>query len=691
VIIMRTETFPAGALSHVRIERQGDVAFIVIDNPPINAGSIEVRRGILEALGTLEADGSITAVVLIGAGKTFVAGSDLKEFSAPLADPQVPAVIAALENFPKIVVAALHGAALGGGFELALGCDARIATADAVVGLPEVTFGIIPGAGGTVRLPRLTGADTAIDIITSCRRLTAGEALELGLVDRIAERLVEDAASFARSLPAKRRIRDLPVAAYSQDALDKAAADAIRKRRGHPGVEEAIAAVRRAVSTDFDAALAEERAVFQRLRMTDESAALRHLFFAERRAGDIDGMKNVASRRLDTIGVLGAGTMGAGIAACFLSAGYTVRLVDQNADALATLPGRLETMVAAPSPRDTLSAKFSASCDIGSLSDCDMIIEAVFEDMAVKRALFETLGSVAAPGTIIASNTSYLDLDDLAKSAADPSCVVGLHFFSPANRMKLLEVVRGERTAPDVLKTALAVGRRLGKVAVVSGVGEGFIGNRIYNAYRLQCERMIEQGADPLQIDRAMEAFGFAMGPFAVGDLSGLDIAAANRRGRREAGIDPQDQVSLLEILVEGGRLGRKTAGGWFDYPDGARRGVKSDDTAAILEKWRGERGFEQLDFTDEDIQARAIAAIANEAALVLSEGIASRPSDIDLVWVNGYGFPARLGGPLYWANRQPQAWMSAAMDALRANPHPGFEAGKLSVALPAAEETKLG
>ncbi|MGP4689235.1 3-hydroxyacyl-CoA dehydrogenase NAD-binding domain-containing protein [Agrobacterium pusense] len=670
--------------SRVRIERDGDIAFIVIDNPPINAGSIEVRRGLIEALKTLQGDDTVTAAVLIGAGKTFVAGSDLREFSAPLADPQVPAVISAIELFRKPIVAALHGAALGGGFELALGCDARIVAADAVVGLPEVTFGLIPGAGGTVRLPRLTSADKALEIITSCRRVGAMEALAIGLIDEIANGdLRAEAARFGRSLSGKRRVRDLPVVDFSPDALDAAAASAIRARRGHPGVNEAIAAVRRAVTSEFDAALSEERAEFQRLRMTEESAAMRHLFFAERRASDVAGLDSVSPRPLSTIGIVGAGTMGAGIAACFLSAGYRVRLVDQTAAILASLPDRLSKMVQDASPSTVISTLFSASENIGSLSDCDMVVEAVFEDMDVKKELLRNLERVLRPQSIIASNTSYLDLNDLAASTAEPSRVVGLHFFSPAHRMRLLEVVKGVATAPDVLKTALTVGRRFGKVSVVAGVCEGFIGNRIYNAYRLQCEAMIEQGASPGQIDRALENFGFAMGPFAVGDLSGLDIAAANRRRRRAAGLDQDRSQSSLEHLVAEGRLGRKTAAGWYDYPEGARRGIESETVATMLDRQRARTGVEQREFEDWEIQALALASIGNEAALVLAEGIAARPSDIDLVWVNGYGFPARLGGPLYWLSRQPDHWFASAMQLLEQNPFPGFRKGHLSLLRP--------
>ncbi|WHA44104.1 3-hydroxyacyl-CoA dehydrogenase NAD-binding domain-containing protein [Agrobacterium larrymoorei] len=683
---MQTETSRSGEVSRVRIERDGDIAFIAIDNPPINAGSIEVRRGLLDALAMLQADNSVSATVLIGAGKTFVAGSDLREFSVPLADPQVPAVIAALEQFPKPVIAALHGAALGGGFELALGCDARIATVDAVVGLPEVTFGIIPGAGGTVRLPRLTDAATAIDIITSCRRIKAPEALVLGLVDGIANDLRKDAAALARSLRGKRRVRDMRVVAFTEDALEEAASNARRKRRGHPGVEEAIAAIRRAVSMDFDAALAEERGVFQRLRMTDESAALRHLFFAERRAGNIDDAKDVPVRDLKTIGIVGAGTMGAGIAACFLSAGYKVRLVDQNTEALASLPERLTTMLTTPSVQELIAPRFSTSADVATFADCDMVVEAVFENMEVKRALIGSLNSVVADDAIIASNTSYLNLDLLAEAATNPANVVGLHFFSPAHRMKLLEIVRGKKTSVTVLKTALAVGRKLGKTSVVSGVGEGFIGNRIYNAYRLQCELMVDQGAEPQQVDRALEAFGFVMGPFAVGDLSGLDIAAANRKRRRDEGIDPHDATSFLERLVLRGRLGRKTSAGWYDYPDGARRGVESSDVAAMLNKWRNDCGAMQRQFTEADIQKRALAAIVNEAALVLQEGIAARASDIDLVWVNGYGFPARLGGPLHWFQGRSKEWISSAMQCLEENPQLGYREGVLETILNTSE-----
>ena len=672
--------------ARVRIERDGDVAFIVIDNPPINAASVQVRQGIISALAELETDDRIKSAVLIGAGKTFVAGSDLKEFSAPLADPQVPAVISALETFPKPIVAALHGAALGGGFELALGCDARVATRDAFVGLPEVTFGIIPGAGGTVRLSRLTDAATALEIITSCRRVKAPEALSLSLIDAVAEDLRRDAAEFARSLGCKRRVREKAVVAFDRIALEAAAATARRERRNHPGIEEAIAAVMRSTTEGFEDALLQERSVFQHLRMTDASEALRHLFFAERRAGHVADFDAIESRPIETVGIVGAGTMGVGIAACFLSAGYTVRLVERHSEALASVGARLAEMVRSGSPASGTNNAFSASDRIDSLSGCDLVVEAVFEDMSVKTALLRSLGDVLRPGAIVASNTSYLDLNKLAGAARDPASVVGLHFFSPAHRMKLLEIVRAESTAADVMKTALSVGRKLGKISVVSGVGEGFIGNRIYNAYRLQCEVMIDQGATPKIIDEALEGLGFAMGPFAVGDLSGLDIAAANRRRRRAEGVEPSTNVSFLEQLVEEGRLGRKAGGGWYDYPAQAKRGIESQKVLRLLQDRRRTIGRTGHLPEAEEIRARAIAAIVNEAALVLAEGIAARASDIDLVWVHGYGFPARLGGPIHWAVRQPSEWLQSAAAQLAANPHTGFRQGDLGAFLPTTD-----
>ena len=641
---------PGSPDAAVRLDKAGSVAFLVIDNPPINAGSLAVRQGLLAAIAALADDPALQAGALIGAGTTFIAGSDLREFSAPLLDPQMPAVIAAIENCPKPIVAAIHGAALGGGYEIALACDGRVALADAVIGLPEGTFGVIPGAGGTVRLPRLTDAATALELISSCRRVKAAEAQRLGLIDAVVSDLRSGASDFAMALNgAKRRLRDLPPTPTEPAAFDKAAESALRRGRQRPFAHEQVAALQRAQSEPFEVALAEERAVFQRLRQSDESAALRHLFFAEREAARVEGLEGVKALPIASIGIVGAGTMGSGIAAAFLGAGIAVTLLDFKPEALAAARERVSGFLAkAASP-----AALTTTSDLAALASCDLVLEAVFEDMAVKQELLRQLDAIVRPEAILASNTSYLDLDAIAAATMRPERVVGLHFFAPAHVMKLLEVVRGARTAPDVLATALKLGRSLGKVAVVSGVGDGFIGNRLYNAYRTQCEAMLLAGALPHDVDGAIEALGFAMGPFAVSDLSGLDIAWANRR-RKQTETGDRSDLPVLEWLVEAGRLGRKTGAGWYRYEDGQR--TVDPVVADLIERARIERDVRANALSRETIQARAMAAIVNEALLVLEDGIAARASDIDLVLVNGYGFPKHLGGPLWWARSQDRS-----------------------------------
>jgi 3-hydroxyacyl-CoA dehydrogenase len=661
----------------VRLERQGEIGFIVIDNPPINAGALPVRLGLIEALAELARDPDLRAGVVIGAGSTFIAGSDLREFSAPLAAPQVPAVIAAIEACPKPVVAAIHGAALGGGYEIALACDARVAVESAVVGLPEATFGIIPGAGGTVRLPRLTGAATALEIITSCRRVKAAEACRLGMIDVVVSDLRVEAAAFALRLSGKRRLRAAPPAPFDTEAFERAAAAALRKGRGRPHVAEAIAAVRRALSAPVETALTQERAVFERLRMSDESAALRYLFFAEREAGRVAALASVTPLPVAKVGIVGAGTMGCGIAAAFLLAGLPVSLVDLKPEVLAGAGERVAGFTSrALDP--TRKASLSIADGLDTLGDCDLIVEAVFEDLEVKRSLVASLDALAKPDAIIASNTSYLDLDLIASASSRPELVVGLHFFAPAHIMKLLEIVRGAKTAPAVLATAVALGRRLGKVPVVAGVCEGFIGNRIYNAYRTQCEAMLLEGALPQEIDAAIEDFGFAMGPFTVSDLSGLDIAWANRRRKQAVTGERTADMPVLEWLVAEGRLGRKTGAGWYRHVEGKPQPDAA--VAALIARARRERGVAAKALSKDEIQLRALTAIVNEALLVLEDGIAARASDIDVVLIYGYGFPRHLGGPLHWAALQEPEHLNAALDELMVAAGPAGRRGDLAL-----------
>jgi len=680
----------AAATAPVRIEREGKAAFVVIDNPPVNASSLEVRAGLLDAIAALAKDETLDAIVLAGAGNTFIAGADIREFGKPLRDPQLPAVIAAIEQCPKPVVAAIRGAALGGGCELALACDARVGTSDALMGLPEVTLGIIPGAGGTQRLPRITGIATAIELSTAGRRLPAAEAQRLGLLDEVVNAPADlrgAALRRARSLAGrKRRISELPVPEQSAQAIESAAEDAMKSARGRAAIKEAITAVRNAARMPFAAALAEERAIFQRLRESEEAAALRYLFFAERQAARVTDLAEAAPRPIAQVGIVGAGTMGAAIAICFLDAGLPVRLIERDAQSLERGIDRVRVVYRRLSQSGRMTAeemerrlaRLAPGLGLDPLSQADLVIEAVFEDMDLKKGVFRDLDGVLKPGAILASNTSYLDLDALAGATRRPSDCVGLHFFSPANVMRLLEIVRGRATAADVLATALAVAKTIRKLPVVARVGEGFIGNRIYSAYRTQCELMLEEGAYPADVDSALVAFGLAMGPFAVGDLSGLDIAWRTRQ-RLAAARDPKARhPEALDRLCELGRFGQKTGAGWYRYREGARRGESDPDVHALIEKVSKEKGIARHPFTAEQIQWRALAAMVNEAALLLAEGIAARPSDVDLVLVNGYGFPAHKGGPLFWASRRGRKEVLAALDALPRATGDGFKRGNV-------------
>jgi 3-hydroxyacyl-CoA dehydrogenase len=679
----------AEAARTVRLEREGNIALVVVDNPPVNASSWDVRKGLLEAIRAAAADPTASAIVIIGSGKTFVAGSDIREFGKPIRDPQLPAVIEAIESCAKPVVAAIHGASLGGGFELALGCDARVATADAVVGLPEVTLGMIPGAGGTQRLPRLTGLAAAIEIVTSGRRVPAPEALRLGMLDAVVTNDLRAAAvQHARGLEGrKRRVGEQPIPSEEPDAIEKAAATAMARAKGRDLIGEAIEAVRNSARLPFQEGLTQERVVFQRLRQSEEAAAHRHLFFAQRNAARVSGLDDAKPLPVHRVGVIGAGTMGAGIAVCMLNAGLPVTLVERDQTLLSNGMDRIRGIYRRSIDGGQLSTAeverrvgtITPSIDLAALSDADLVIEAVFEDMGVKQALIRELEPLLRADAVLASNTSYLNLDVLAAASSHPARVVGLHFFSPAHVMRLLEIVRAAATAPNVLATALSLGKRIGKVSVVARVGEGFIGNRVYSAYRTQCELMLEEGAYPEDVDAALVAFGFAMGPFAVGDMSGLDIAWRTRQ-RLEPTRDPNARYpAILDRLCEMGRFGQKTGAGWYRYPDGARRGVPDPEVRAIIEAVSSAKKYARHQFNEEQIQWRALAAMVNESALLLEENIAEHPSDVDLVMVNGYGFPSNKGGPLFWASRRPRKQVLAAIEELAAATGSGFRRGDVA------------
>jgi 3-hydroxyacyl-CoA dehydrogenase len=649
----------------VRVEREGNVAVIVIDNPPVNAGSHAVRQGLLAAVREVDADEDIAGAVLIGAGGTFVAGADIREFGKPLAEPQMPAVIAAIMDSSKPFVAALHGSALGGGFELALACDARIAAPGARVGLPEVTLGMIPGAGGTQHVPPIVGVAAAIDIVCSGRHIKADEAQRLGLVDRIAQGDLRKEAIAMAPGTAKRRLRDATVPAEDSAKVEEAAQAALKAGRKRPQVVAGIEAVKMAAAMPYAEALAREREVFQKLRASPESAALRHLFFAEREAAKVPGIEGAKPREVNTVGIIGAGTMGVGIAMAFADAGIDVQLVEADPAALERGMGRI---------RDP--SRIHPSTELERVAGTDLVIEAVFEDMGVKKELFGRLDAMMEPGAVLATNTSYLDVNEIARATKRPQDVVGLHYFSPANVMRLLEIVRGDATAPDVLATALAVARRIRKLPVVARVGDGFIGNRIFSKYRQQAEFIAEEGALPEEVDAALESFGFPMGPFAVSDLAGLDVAWRNRR-RLDATRDPRERYSAVaDKLVEMKRYGQKTGAGWYRYAPGARRGQPDPEVRAMIEAASAGKGIRRRGFTAEEIVWRILVTMVNEASLLLDEGVAQRPSDVDLVLVNGYGFPRHEGGPLFWASRQDPARLTSTLDAIAAATGYGFKKG---------------
>ncbi len=650
----------------VWLEVEGSIAIVVIDNPPVNASTAAVRAGIVDAIDAVENEPGIDAVVLIGAGRTFISGSDIREFDGPLAEPQMPAVISAIEACSKPVVAALHGRALGGGFELALGCDARVATQDSLVGLPEVTLGIIPGAGGTQRVPRLAGMLPALEIVATGKLVPAPQAQELGLVDHVAtEDLGAEAIAYAKTLGGKKRsLKDVTVGEFDEKAFEERARQLIARGKGRSSTGHSIAALKLAKTLPFDAALTEERRIFNELRVGPEALALRHLFFAERRAGKLIKSLGGEAREIRKVGVIGAGTMGQGIATAFAQAGHEVAICDMSPEQAAAAKVAIEANINRAVERGRLDrgnaqkalGGLEAVSSISALSERDLFVEAVFEDMDVKKSVFRELDQIARPGALLASNTSYLDLDEIAAATKRPEDVVGLHFFSPAHIMKLLEIVRGTATSPDALATTLALGRKLKKSMVVARVGDGFIGNRVYAAYRREAEFLIEEGAYPEDVDAALEDFGMAMGVFRVSDMSGLDIAWAMRK-RLAASRDPTERyVEIADRLCELGRFGRKTGAGWYDYSGFEGSGASDPVVRNLIDDHRMSKGITPRKIAPEEIVERMMSAIGRESDKLLSEGIAEGPEDIDLAFVRGYGFPEIKGGPLFWLkNRSTQ------------------------------------
>lgn len=632
------------------------ILVVTIDNPPVNATAADVRLGLSRALAHAEAEGAISGMVITGAGKTFIGGADIKEFGKPAIEPILPEVIETIEALSKPVVAALNGAALGGGLELALACHYRIASPTAQLGLPEVRLGIVPGAGGTQRLPRLIGIPAAIELIASGRITKAGEALSLGIIDEIAETgLIDGAINAAQKLVGTplRRTGELAIAPADPAEIEKVSATLLAKTRGQKAPAEAVRLVASS-HRPLAEGLADERATFLTLRDSREAAALRHIFFAEREASKVAGLEGIKARSVNTIGICGLGLMGSGIAVAALGAGYAVIGLDQTPEAagkgreriIALLERNLASGRLDQPGFDAQVARLSVTATDADLAPCDLVIEAVFDDLDVKIDLFRRLDKVIRPDAILATNTSYLNPDEIAAATRHPARVLGLHFFSPAHVMRLLEVVRCRETAPDVLATGLAFAKRLRKLPVVTGVTEGFIGNRIFSAYRREAEFLLEDGALPHEIDAALEDYGFPMGLFAVYDMAGLEIAWA-RRKRQAATRDPSERyVEIADRLCEAGRLGQKSGRGWYAYPDGKR--TVDPEVTAIVEAERVKKGIMARSFSQAEIQQRLLDAMAAEGEALLAEGITARTSDIDLVMINGYGFPAHKGGPMF-------------------------------------------
>lgn len=640
--------------------RDGSIAVLTVDNPPVNALSFHVRQGLFDALGRLKDDPEVAGVVITCAGRTFIAGADIREFSKPIEPPALPDLIERIESFRKPVLAAMHGNALGGGLELALACHFRLADRDLRLGLPEVKLGILPGAGGTQRLPRLIGAEAALDMILSGEPVPAPRALEIGLIDAIAEGALVDAAiSFLRAAIAEGRPlqlvrdRDDVLARSDRAAFEQAAEQALKRARGLEAPAACVESVRNALTLPIDEGLKAERALLMRLLASDQSRAMRHLFFAERAATRVAGVtRDHLPRPIERVGIVGAGTMGTGISLAVLAAGLEVVLLDVGDEPLRRAVDRIGDTLARSVARGSLDdaeaerrkARLSTTTRYDDFSACDLLIEAALEDIAVKQGVFERLDAVARPGAVLATNTSYLDVDRIASFTRRPEDVLGLHFFSPANVMKLLEIVRGRQTAPEVLATALAFARRIGKVPVVAGVCHGFIGNRMLEARSSEDEQLLLEGASPRQVDDAFAAFGWPMGPFEMNDMAGIDIGWHNRRA---LGL----RAEIADSLCEAGRFGQKTGRGFYRYEPGSRRGLPDPEVEELIAAKARERGIARRQISDEEIIERTHLPLINEGARILAEGIAARGSDIDVVWTRGYGFPVARGGPMFWAD----------------------------------------
>ncbi|QBP74507.1 3-hydroxyacyl-CoA dehydrogenase [Herbaspirillum huttiense] len=668
---MSKQSTAAGETPPVHLAREGAILVVTIDNPPVNALGVAVRRGLMSAIEEGEADAGVAAILVTGAGRNFIGGADIREFGKPPQSPLLTELCNRIEACNKPVLAAIHGAALGGGLEVALAAHYRVALGNARLGLPEVQLGLLPGAGGTQRTPRLIGAQAALDMMLSGRHLSAKEALSLGLVDQLAEGDSADQARAAglRELQALlethapvRRSRDgkgLADTAATQAAIAAARAEAGKKSRGLFSPHKIIDAVEAATNLTFEEGLALERQFFLQCLDSPQRAGLIHAFFAEREVQKAPETRNAQPRRIEQIGVVGGGTMGAGIAVAVLDAGLPVTMIERDDEALARGRGHVEKVYDAQvakgrltqEARDAVLARLHGSTRYEDLSAADVVIEAVFEDLTVKQAVFAELDRVCKPGAVLATNTSYLDIDAIAASISRPSDVIGLHFFSPANVMKLLEIVVPRQVTGDVVATAFELAKRLRKVPVRAGVCDGFIGNRILAVYRQAADALMEDGASPYEIDAAVRDFGFAMGPYQVVDLAGGDIGWATRK-RRAATRDPRARyVRIADRLCERGWFGQKSGRGFYRYPDGPRSGAPDPEVLALIDEERERAGITPRSFSKEDIQRRYLAAMINEGANVVHQRIALRPLDVDVTFLYGYGFPRHRGGPMKYAD----------------------------------------
>jgi 3-hydroxyacyl-CoA dehydrogenase len=653
----------------VTLSARGEIGVITVDNPPVNAISQAVRQGLLEAIRAAEADDSIRAVVLHCAGRTFMAGADIREFGKPPAHPPLPEVIGVIESLDKPVVAALHGTALGGGFETALGCHYRCAVPSARVGFPEVNLGLLPGAGGTQRAPRLMPIADALDLMISGRPIDAGSAQAKGLVDELIEDdLLEGAVAYAERLVAQaappRRASALEIDAGAAGAgfFDEYRTSIARRTRGLLAPEHIVRCVENALSLPFAEGAARERELFRECMASPQSAALRHVFFAEREVARIPGVSESVERRpIANVGIIGAGTMGGGIAMNFANAGLPVTVLETEQAVLerglAVVRGNYEATVKkgrlGEAEAQTRIGLITGTLDYADLAGADLVIEAVFENMDVKKQVFARLDAVCKAGAILASNTSTLDVDEIAASTARPADVLGLHFFSPANVMRLLEVVRGEKTAPDALVTCMDMAKRIRKIGVVSGVCYGFIGNRMLEGYTRESAFMLLEGAKAEHVDQVIHGFGLPMGPHAMMDMAGQDVGAKIRAERRAAGTLPDDpRYGLVgDRLAAMGRHGQKSSAGVYRYEPGSRTPIPDPEVEAMIAAEAARLGVEPRAIDEEEILARCLYPLINTGARILQEGIALRPSDIDIVWINGYGFPPYRGGPMFYAD----------------------------------------